>query len=236
MSTKTAFDTYISYQFVRGLATDWIDTPAYKLGIIDKTGKLLKSSSKFTTTAEKEAFTFKTRLIFNLKRLLEKIPGGKSKIARYGTALALLKEHKAYVEEILIESEAPVNVTAGIAILDKPLKKKKKKKKKDIKMISRSEQDKIEKTDELELTSIEQHILSVDEGKIIKRVIRKGKRVKKVVCTGPNQKVVGGRCVTKTAKDKLRLKKASKKRVRSMKGKSQAGKIRRMLKSRKKRA
>ena len=33
------------------------------------------------------------RLVFNLKKLMAKVPGGSSVIARYGAALALIKEH-----------------------------------------------------------------------------------------------------------------------------------------------
>ena len=45
------------------------------------------------TSKEKEAYTVLDRFIFNLKRLLQKIPGGKSKFASYAAAaILLLKE------------------------------------------------------------------------------------------------------------------------------------------------
>ncbi len=33
------------------------------------------------------------RLVFNLKKIMAKVPGGSSVVARYGAALALIKEH-----------------------------------------------------------------------------------------------------------------------------------------------
>ena len=36
-------DTYLAYKFIKMLATPWKKTDAYKLGIIDKKGKRIKS-------------------------------------------------------------------------------------------------------------------------------------------------------------------------------------------------
>jgi hypothetical protein len=67
-----------------------------------------------------------------------------------------------------------------------------------------------------------------------KRVMRKGKVVKKKVCPD-NAKVAGNRCVPITGSEKLKLKKAAKKRARKMKAKM--GKIlKKRAKSMKKRA
>ena len=95
-----AIDLFVAYRFLRILTTPWEDQPAFKLGIIDKDGKLLKKSKWLKTTDEKEAFTLLHRLIFNLKRILSKIPGVRTKIGTYATALYLLKQHFAsQVEE-----------------------------------------------------------------------------------------------------------------------------------------
>ena len=42
---------------------------------------------------EKSSLTLLHRLVFNLKRLIEKVPLGKTQFASYVVALALLKEH-----------------------------------------------------------------------------------------------------------------------------------------------
>ena len=90
-----AIDLFVAYRFLRILTTPWEDQEAYKLGIIDKDGKLLRKRNTLKTEAEKKSFTLLHRLIFNLKRILHKIPLVKSKIGTYATALFLLKQHFA---------------------------------------------------------------------------------------------------------------------------------------------
>ena len=106
-----AFDTFITYKIISNLVTDWEDTEAFKQGIVDEKGKLLKKTSQLKTKEEKEAFTLFHRLIFNLKRLIQKLPGGSSKLASYAAGLFLIKEEidterllnegESYVEELL---------------------------------------------------------------------------------------------------------------------------------------
>ena len=106
-----AFDTFITYKIISALVTDWEDMPAFEQGIIDEKGKLLKKTSQLKTTDEKEAFTLFHRLIFNLKRLIQRLPGGSSKLASYAAGLFLIKEEidterllnegESYVEELL---------------------------------------------------------------------------------------------------------------------------------------
>ena len=88
----SAFDAYIAYQFIKILATDWEDTDAFKLGIIDADGKVLKKSRELKGAEEKKAYTIFHRLIFNIKKMLQKLPFGRSKLASYAAAMALLKE------------------------------------------------------------------------------------------------------------------------------------------------
>ena len=90
-----AIDLFVAYRFLRILTTPWEDQEAYKLGIIDMDGKLLRKRNTLKTEAEKKSFTLLHRLIFNLKRILHKIPLVKSKIGTYATALFLLKQHFA---------------------------------------------------------------------------------------------------------------------------------------------
>lgn len=86
-----AGDLYYAFRFVKLLTTKWEDSDAYKLGIIDENGKRIKSK-KLTTSEEKSAYTPFIRLAYNIKRLLEKVPGGSSTISSYAAALFLLKE------------------------------------------------------------------------------------------------------------------------------------------------
>ena len=95
-----AIDLFVAYRFLRILTTPWDEQPAYEHGIIDKDGKRLRKSNELQTTYEKSSFTLLHRLIFNLKRILHKIPGVKTKLGTYATALFLLKQHFAdQVEE-----------------------------------------------------------------------------------------------------------------------------------------
>ena len=101
-----AIDLFVAYRFLRILTTPWEDQPAFKLGIIDKDGKLLRKKNTLKTQEEKQSFTLLHRLVFNLKRILHKIPGVRTKIGTYATALFLLKQHFAdkVEEEDMIEN------------------------------------------------------------------------------------------------------------------------------------
>ena len=94
-------DAWIVYRFIRTLVTPWDETEAFKLGVIDSNGKLKIKSGKMTDEQQK-SYTLFYRLVFNIKRLIEKIPGGKSKIGTYAAALFLLREQMGDEEGILI--------------------------------------------------------------------------------------------------------------------------------------
>lgn len=85
-------DLYLVYQFLVRLTTPFEEWDAYKLGIIDKDGNILKKKDQRKTTAEKEAFRTFDLMILKLKKLLEKVPGGQSKLASYAAALWLIRE------------------------------------------------------------------------------------------------------------------------------------------------
>ena len=83
---------YFVYQFIKKLVTPFEKTDAFELGIIDKDGKILKKRRNLEGSKEKDAYTLSDTLVWNIKKLLGKVPGGKSKIATYGAALFLIKE------------------------------------------------------------------------------------------------------------------------------------------------
>ena len=91
-----ALNLYFIYKFLRILTTPFASTEAFKLGIIDEKGKILKKKSKLKTIEEKEAYTMMHRLVWKLKRLMEKVPFGKSRLASYAAALWLIKEDKNF--------------------------------------------------------------------------------------------------------------------------------------------
>ena len=86
-------DLFYAFRFLKLLVTPFEKTKAFELGIIDKNGVILKKRVDRQSPEEKSAYTVFHRLVFNLKRLIAKAPGGKSLVARYGAALFLIKEH-----------------------------------------------------------------------------------------------------------------------------------------------
>lgn len=84
-------DTWIVYRTLRLLTTPWDEMDAFRVGLIDAQGT--RTAKEVKTTEERRAYTLLHRLVFNLKRILEKLPFGKTKLARYATALFLVKEH-----------------------------------------------------------------------------------------------------------------------------------------------
>lgn len=98
---ESAVDLFMTYKFIRLLTTKWNKTDAYKEGVIDAKGKLLVKG-KDQTSAQKKAYTVFDKLVFNLKRILEKVPFGKSQIASYAAALFLLKEETGMAEEDIL--------------------------------------------------------------------------------------------------------------------------------------
>ena len=98
-----AVDLFVTYRFLKLLVTPWKKQEAYKLGIIDDKGKNLIKSSKFEREEQRSAFTLLHRLVFNCKRIMQKIPFVRSQLGTYAAALFLLKEH--YNIENLPEGE-----------------------------------------------------------------------------------------------------------------------------------
>ena len=85
-----AIDLLITYRVIKLLVTPFEKTKAFKLGIIDKKGKVLRKARSLKTGEEKTAYTLLHRFVFNLKRMIHLVPGGKSKIGTYAAALVML--------------------------------------------------------------------------------------------------------------------------------------------------
>jgi len=96
-----AADTYYAYRFVKILSTDWKELDAYEFGIVDENGKVLRKARTLRTSEEKSAYTIFHRLVFGIKRILQKLPGGRSVAASYAAALFLIKEHTGMSDEQL---------------------------------------------------------------------------------------------------------------------------------------
>ena len=91
-------DLLIAYRVIKMLVTPFDKQPAFKYGIIDKNGKVLKKFNTIKGTLEKRSYTVLHRFVFNLKRLLAKA-GIKGKLGSFAVAAALLlKENKRYLQ------------------------------------------------------------------------------------------------------------------------------------------
>ena len=93
-----AIDLFVTYRFLRLLTTPFEKTDAFKLGIIDEKGnriKLPKSTKpavELSTSELQGAYTILHKLVFNIKKLFNKIPGLRTKVGTYAAALFLLKD------------------------------------------------------------------------------------------------------------------------------------------------
>ena len=94
-----AIDAFITFRFLKLLVTPFDKTEAFKLGIIDNRGKVLRRYKTLERIEERQAYTILHRLVFNVKKLIEKVPGGKSRLASYAAALFLIKEHVAEMND-----------------------------------------------------------------------------------------------------------------------------------------
>jgi len=88
---KGAVDLAYTFRFIRMLVLDWKSWDAYKQGVIDENGKRNKDV-KLDTDEKKNSYTHFIRLCANVKRLLNKVPGGSSKLGSFAAALYLVKE------------------------------------------------------------------------------------------------------------------------------------------------
>jgi hypothetical protein len=128
-------DLYLAYKFLRNLVSPFERWEAFKQGVIDKDGNILVDK-KNRNTMQRYSLGYFDVISLNLKKLLSKVPGGKSAIASYAAALLLLREPKPlkedYSEEIDLDQlqekldlcieevqamflgeEAPVNAVGG---------------------------------------------------------------------------------------------------------------------------
>ena len=84
-------DIFMVYQFLKRLATPFDKWDAFKEGVISAKGDILIKKNK-RTQKQKKSFQIFDVMILKLKRLLGKIPGGKTRIASYAASLWLIKE------------------------------------------------------------------------------------------------------------------------------------------------
>ena len=102
-------DLLIAYRVIKMLVTPFDRQPAFKYGIIDKDGNVLKKYNTIKGTEEKRSYTILHRFVFNLKRILAKV-GIRGALGSFAVAAALLlrenkeyKNHKTLIESTIIK-------------------------------------------------------------------------------------------------------------------------------------
>lgn len=122
-------DAYLVYNLVKKLTTPFTKWPAYKLGIIDAHGSVLRHKRDLKTSDETNAWGYFDIAVANLKKLIAKMPGGSTRIANFAAAAFLFKESREYDFEneqdvqlfeqrfnhqlYLLSEDAPANAVGG---------------------------------------------------------------------------------------------------------------------------
>lgn len=104
--TNKFVDLFLVYQFMRRLITPFEKWPAFQLGIIDKDGKVLIPKKNLSQEGDR-AWGYFDIVCANLKKILAKVPGGRSKLGSIVAATFLFKEHanKDYTDQQLLAED-----------------------------------------------------------------------------------------------------------------------------------
>ena len=93
-----AIDLFVTYRFLKLLTTPFEKMDAYKNGIIDEKGNRIKKPNstkpavELSTSDLKNSYTILHKLVFNIKKIFQKVPGLRTKVGTYAAALFLLKD------------------------------------------------------------------------------------------------------------------------------------------------
>lgn len=98
-------DNILAYRILSMIVTPFSETNAYKLGIIDETGTLLIKPKDFTSSDQKDAYTYLHRLCFNMKKIINRMPGGESRTKNIVAAFFLIKESYQNKEKTIHEDK-----------------------------------------------------------------------------------------------------------------------------------
>ena len=123
-------DSIIALRILNLLVTPFENTEAFKRGIIDGRGKELKKMSELNTVEDRDAYTLLHRLVYRLKRIIEKVPIDNKKIVSLAAAYSLIKEHTQLGKEPLNLEEQYIrlireDLTEEIAEVEQILDEKK---------------------------------------------------------------------------------------------------------------
>lgn len=132
MARNPLVDAFLTFQLLKRINTPFNKWDAYKLGIIDKNGKVLKKKSRLKTNNEKAAWGYFDIICTNIKKVISKSPGGQFQPGSMTALYVLMKEQVDRQADIteedierLCEDEAAVvpanNIGQGNVKLFDPL-------------------------------------------------------------------------------------------------------------------
>ena len=119
-------DYYLVYRFIKALVTPFKNTKAFKLGIIDDEGNVLKKHKELKTSEEKKAYGYFERMVWNIKKLVGGVPIIGDKLGSFVTAAYLILKEDNSLEEYRkntflkfawngLSENAPTTNTVGVA-------------------------------------------------------------------------------------------------------------------------
>lgn len=92
-------DSMIALRILTLLVTPFDQTPAFRMGIIDAKGKELKKMQDLNTVEQRDAYTLLHRLVYRIKRIIEKVPIENKKLVSLAAAYSLIRECSEKGEE-----------------------------------------------------------------------------------------------------------------------------------------
>ena len=122
-------DRQYALKILKMLATDFKEMDAFKKGIIDKDGNVLKKSYQLKGQEEKKAYTFLDRLVVILKKAIKKQEkrGDYTLTRALSPALWLVREHmeSSSRSTMNLESQYETLVNSGVTLAEEEILVKK---------------------------------------------------------------------------------------------------------------
>lgn len=97
-------DNAIALRLLLLLTTPFKEMEAYKEGIIDEKGKYIISPNK-RTSEQKRSLTYLDKLIINVKKVINKLPGGENNLKNLVSAMIFIKENYAQENALILSEE-----------------------------------------------------------------------------------------------------------------------------------
>ena len=103
-TSHSFMDNAIALRLLVMLTTPFKEMDAYKAGVIDEKGKyIVKPNDR--TAEQKKVLTYLDKLIINVKKMINKLPGGENNLKNIIAAMILIKENMEYENKVVLTEE-----------------------------------------------------------------------------------------------------------------------------------